>query len=87
MIGTDDNGREVFPVWPHPRFAEASAIGAWAGTEPGRIALTDWLGKWTVGLTAENRLVVVFPADQGDEAAMAPPDLAEAIREEQRKFG
>lgn len=86
-IGTDDDGHEVFPVWPHPRFAEASATGAWAGAEPGRIALGDWLGKWTSGLTADDRLVGVFPTDQGDEAAIAPLDLAAAIREEQRRFG
>lgn len=60
IVGSDDAGREVFPVWPHPRYAEASAIGAWAGTEPGRIALSDWLGAWTKGLASDHRLVAVF---------------------------
>ena len=85
VLGADDTGREMHPVWPHPRYAEASAIGSWAGTQPGRISIRDWLGPWTEGMTREGKLVAIFPTDQADEAAIAADDLAQAIRVELEK--
>ena len=42
----DANHTEIVPVWPHPMFAEAFAVGEWLGYEPKRIGLDDWLTKW-----------------------------------------
>lgn len=81
VVGADDDGRELVPVWPHQRYAAAEAVGPWADTKPARIALRDWLQTWTPGMTRDGRLVAVFPASSGDEAAMDPGLLADALRE------
>lgn len=31
IIATDDNGKELFPVWSHHHFAELCATDSWAG--------------------------------------------------------
>jgi hypothetical protein len=81
VLGADDLGRELFPVWPHPRYAEASAIGHWAGSTPAAISLRDWLAKWTPGLSEDKRLVTVFPTDDPNGAAIEPEAFAADLRD------
>jgi hypothetical protein len=33
-LSSDDEGRELVPVWPHERFAAACAEGSWRGYSP-----------------------------------------------------
>lgn len=60
-----DEGRELIPVWPHPRYAEACAVGDWAGTEPQAIPLEDWVADWLADMEEDGRGVSVFPTPDG----------------------
>jgi hypothetical protein len=42
-VASGEDGHELFPVWPHERYAAACASKEWAGKEPCAIALTDWM--------------------------------------------
>ena len=58
-------GRELVPVWPHPRYASACTTGDWAGAEPAAIPLDEWLAAWLPGLERDGRAVAVFPTPGG----------------------
>jgi hypothetical protein len=57
-VGTDDDGTEVLPAWPHERYAAAAATGPWAGDEPTYVGVAEWL-------EALEHEVAVFPDDEG----------------------
>jgi hypothetical protein len=57
-VGTDDDGTEVLPAWPHERYAAAAAEGEWAADKPTWVPLPEWL-------EALEHEVAVFPDDQG----------------------
>ncbi|HKG93041.1 MAG TPA: DUF2750 domain-containing protein [Gemmatimonadaceae bacterium] len=61
LSGDDDGERELVPVWPHPRYAEACATDAWAGAEPAAIRLGEWLDVWLPGMRGDRRGAAVFP--------------------------
>jgi hypothetical protein len=83
----DANQTEIVPVWPHPIFAEAFAIGEWLGYEPKRIGLDDWLTKWTPGMEKDHRMVAVFPATEGQTTTANPIKLKNDLEEELAKYG
>jgi hypothetical protein len=82
VLGTDDQGREFVPVWPHPRYAEAAANGPWEGSTPVAIDVKDWLESWTPELIGSARLVGVFPVDQEANAAIDPEAFAADLEDE-----
>jgi len=80
LMGT--NQEEVVPVWPHPMFAAHTAVQEWVGYVPKKIALDDWLNKWTPGMEKDHRLVAVFPTRQGKTITVSPLSLKNDIEEE-----
>lgn len=78
----DAEGEDCFPVWPHPDFASAWAVGDLADCTPQAIALEAWLKKWTPGMAADGTLVLVFPTNDDDDEGlvMEPEELAEELR-------
>ncbi len=79
VLAADDNGKQLTPVWPHARYAQASAIGAWAETTPEAIPLDRWLAAWTPGLTRDGRGVAVFPVPSGAGINVEPVRLADDL--------
>ena len=71
---TDPEGRTLVPVWPHPRYAEAGAVGPWVDAEPVPIPLAEWLDVWLPGIHHDGRAVTVFPL------ADVPGVVVEAVR-------
>ena len=61
VLSADSRGREVVPVWPHPRYAEACATGEWAGAMPAPIPLAEWVEQWLPGMRRDGRAAAVFP--------------------------
>ena len=57
----DDEGRSCFPVWPHPRYAEALATGDWSIYRAAAIPLGEWLDDWLPGMEEDDVHVAVFP--------------------------
>ena len=60
----DANQTEIVPVWSHPMFAEAFAVGEWLGYTPKKIHLEEWMTKWIPGMEKDHRMVAVFPASE-----------------------
>lgn len=67
VVAEDDQGDQYLPVWPHQRFAEASATGGWNDAVPVAIDVDEWVQEWLSDLDRDGMRVAVFqtPADQG----------------------
>jgi hypothetical protein len=67
VVAGDDEGNKHFPVWPHPRFAEACATGPWDAEKPVAIDVDEWIEAWLPKLEVDGMRVVVFqrPDEQG----------------------
>jgi uncharacterized protein DUF2750 len=63
----DDDGVSYLAVWPHPRYAEACAVGDWGGTAPTAIEVHDWVVAILPRLAEEGTRLIVFetPGQQG----------------------
>jgi len=59
-------------VWPHPRFAETCAYGAWASREPVAVELAIFVDEVLPDLIREGTLVAVFPTE--DSAVPVEPE-------------
>src|ERR1044071_1424647 len=64
VLTATDEGREVVPIWPHPKYAKVAAIDEWSDCAPQAISLSDWLEKWIPGQERDGRAVVLFPNPQ-----------------------
>ena len=74
----DDEGQQYVAVWPHPRYAEASASDAWAGLEPKPIELEEWM-TWLPELAQRGLMTIVFPTPADDGFVVPPLGMAEDI--------
>jgi hypothetical protein len=82
----DKDRQEMVPVWPHPLFAEAFAVGEWLGYKPRRIDLEEWLTKWIPGMERDHRTVAVFPAGESQTTTASPLKLKGDLEEELEKI-
>ena len=48
-------------VWPHPRYAEACAVGEWDDREPASVAVDAFLDDFIPSLVSDGLQVSVFP--------------------------
>jgi len=60
----DSAGTPGFPVWPHPDYANACAVGAWAGLAPAAIDVHEFVERWLPDMAELSVLVAVFPTAQ-----------------------
>lgn len=79
VLLADDDGRQLVPVWPHKRFAEACAK---AGAEVVAIALDQWMEKWLPGMKNDGRAAAVFPTPEGRGPIVDPDDLQKDLKAE-----
>src|SRR5690349_12168233 len=86
VLMEDKEGKEVVPVWPHPIYAEATAVGEWLGYAPKKINLEDWFTKWTPGMEKDHRSVAVFPTMEGETTTVSPLRLRDDLQEELAKY-
>jgi len=73
----DDSEKELIPVWPASAYAAKCCTDSWEGHKPKKISLEDWLDKWTPGMAADGRLVVVFPLPN-DKGVIVSPERLES---------
>lgn len=59
-VGTDAEGRDFFPIWPHPLFAEACARDEWAGFVPQQVDLEDFVEELVPALERDGQDVSLF---------------------------
>ncbi len=82
VLASAENGRQLVPVWPHPRYAAACATGNWQGAEPAQIPLDRWLEAWTSGMQRDGRDVTVFPTPSGQGVVVPPQRLHDDLLKE-----
>jgi hypothetical protein len=70
----NEDGVELIPVWPHPRFADACA-DAQKKEQAAKIPLEDWLDRWLPGMNRDGRQVAVFPVPGGKGIVVSPDRL------------
>ena len=75
-------GRDAFPVWPHPDFAAACAVADWEGAEPAPIGLAELLEDLLPILEEDGLALAVFPDADGDSAVVEPEDLRRDLQAE-----
>lgn len=85
MMLESPDGPMAFPVWPHPVYAEACAIGGWAEGQARRIATDEWYDDLVPRLDAQGAQVATFPLPDG-MSVLVPltrfnDDLREKLRE------
>ena len=81
-----DEGRELVPIWPHPRYAEACAVGDWAGTEPASISLEDWAADWLTDMESDGRAVSAFPTPDGRTVVVDPAQFSADLEAELENY-
>ncbi|MGM0557054.1 MAG: DUF2750 domain-containing protein [Myxococcota bacterium] len=57
----DERGRELFPVWPHPRYAQRFAKNEWQGCRAREIDLKGLFDRWLPSIQKQDRRIAVFP--------------------------
>ena len=78
----DGVGRPGFPVWPHPDYANACAVGPWAGLAPAAIDLHEFVERWLPDMAELSVLVSVFPTLQMSGVMVHALQLAQDLRTE-----
>ena len=85
LMGDNKRG-EVIPVWPHPVFAEAVAVGEWLNYKPKKINLDEWIAKWIPGMEKDHRMVAIFPVSQSQTTTVSPFKLKNDLEEELQQY-
>ena len=75
-VGRGDRGIEAIPVWPHARYAQLCATGAWSNHNAESIALDVFLERFVPGMLADNRLLAVFEVPSGTALVTDPAAVA-----------
>ena len=83
---SDDQGKELVPVWPHERYAEACAFGIWANAVPRLIELSKWMEAWLPGLVRDDRQVAAFPTPENKGIMVSPSQMKDDLEEELLKY-
>jgi hypothetical protein len=79
VVFTDDDHRDLMPVWPARRFAEACSQASSEETRAFKIDLNRWLAAWTPSMETEGRLIAVFPLPNDQGEVVSPAKLAEDL--------
>jgi hypothetical protein len=87
VMAEDADGVTHFPVWPHQRFAEACADGAWAGEPAQPIDIDEWVDAWIPQLIEEGFRVAVFQTPTDEGTGVSPERLKRDLERELSLFG
>lgn len=82
----DDDGAQVFPLWPAKEYAEPCAIEVLAGYEASEIGLESLLGELLPKLAADGVRVGVFPTPSGQGVIVDPSVLEQALKAELENY-
>jgi hypothetical protein len=86
VVAVDDDGNQHFPVWPHPRFAEACAEGPWKGETPVAIDIDEWVHAWLPDLEKDGMRVAVFQRPDDEGVGVGAQRLKSDLEEELAQF-
>jgi hypothetical protein len=83
---TNDDETDMFPIWPDPQYASASAVGDWAGYEPRSIPLDTFLNVFLPNLEEEGTLVSIFRLPSGVSVPVTPAVSREIVEAESQNY-
>jgi hypothetical protein len=86
VVTADDEGNQHFPVWPHPRFAQACAEGPWEGENAVAIDIDEWVEGWLSALDEDGMRVAVFQTPDDEGVGVAPQRLKRDLEDELAQF-
>jgi hypothetical protein len=76
VLGEATEDLEAIPVWPHARYAERCATGAWANHNAESITLDVFLNRFVPGMLADKRVLAVFEVPGGTALVTDPAAVA-----------
>jgi hypothetical protein len=82
----NDDGAQVFPLWPAREYAELHRTGDWVAYDAEEITLARLLDELLPKLAKRNMLVGVFPISEGKGVTPTPEELAASLRKELEKY-
>lgn len=81
MLAEDPEGRDIFPIWSHRRYAEACARDIWEGAQAVAFDLDAFFSLMFPNAKEGNALFGVFPLPGGQAAHVEPSRLLTDLRE------
>lgn len=82
----DDDGKQVFPVWPSQAYANLCREPDWTNYSPAPIDVHDLVDELLPMLGEQGILVGVFPTPSGQGVTPDPGHLESMIREELSQY-
>lgn len=73
---------DALPLWPHPAFAEACALGPWEGARPEAVPLDDLLEELLPLLEEDGLRAALFPTPEDPGLLLPPGELRERLERE-----
>lgn len=77
-----DTAEPMIPLWPHEAYAQAFAIDAWAGFQPRKIELDEFMDTWIPGMRKNGMDPAIFPVPVGTSVVVSLDDLEANLRHE-----
>ena len=82
----DAEGRECFPVWPDPEFAELLASDDWNEFKPRDILLADVHASLLPALRERTTFIAAFPTPESAAVVIDPDGFEADLRSEQKRY-
>jgi len=82
----DSQNNEIIPFWPEREFAEVCAVESWDDYVPKAIPLSDFRGKWLLGMIEDKKQAGVFYTPQGKGIIVEPLKLKNDIENELEQY-
>ena len=86
VLMRDNDGRDVFPLWPASEYAERCRSGEWSACKVEEIDLQSLLDDLLPKFLERGIMPGVFPTPAGKGVAMNAKELADALRTEQANY-
>ena len=88
VIGPDERGVTMLPIWPHPQFAEdyltrdTVAMASWFGSKPVEIGVHEFLNEHMPQLITDGYAIAAFPVAPGRAAVVRAAEFEANLRYE-----
>lgn len=88
VLGPNEQGETILPIWPHPRFAidylarDQVAKASWGGSEPIEVEVHEFLDNHMSRLLADRYALAAFPVASGRGAVVNASEFEAHLRYE-----
>ena len=82
----DDEGKKLFPLWPHEKYAERFKKEGFEAYEPRAIDLDLFVEEWLPKMKEAGVSPAVFPVATGASVVVSCDDLQANLRHELSKY-